>query len=398
MNKKLSITHFILMIAPFFFGCSGTVKEKNINSSSATSISLHGANGKNFIIDTRESVVTWKGSSVEGAHTGYVYISKGELMIENGHLMGGTVEVNMNKIEDNNHDNDNNLINHLKSPDFFDVKKFPVSTIAITRVDSMNGEHIKVTGNLTIKGITHPVTFPANMKREIGGIVKVDGSLVIDRTRWDVRYNSGKFYDNLADKTISDSIEFNMKIVALSSFYYTSPLPGGHNIYTNYEYPGSDGKNLIIQNSFPKGVPYAHPTGKKIGYRIFWTRVMNETTSPVELTINFPADSFAFSAQPDSYFKLFVLPNSMTPDKESMDSYGSGMESFLDTAFYKQTLFHRTINPKEECLLNIGLAVPVNGVARTGLVLKGQDLFYKVSISGQLDSALVPCGQIIFKK
>lgn len=213
MNKKTSITYLILIIAPLFFGCGGPVKEKNKNNASANSLSLHVGDEKYFIIDMKETVVTWKGSSVEGAHTGYVYISKGELMIENGQLMGGTVEVDMSTIEGDDHRSDNNLIKHLKDPDFFDVKKFPISTIAITRVESTNDENKKVTGNLTIKGITHPVSFPAKVEVN-DGIVKANGKLVIDRTKWDVRYNSGKFYDNLADKTISDSIEFIIKIVA----------------------------------------------------------------------------------------------------------------------------------------------------------------------------------------
>jgi polyisoprenoid-binding protein YceI len=134
-------------------------------------------------------------------------------MIENGQLMGGTVEVDMNTIEDKNHGRDNGLIKHLKDPDFFDVKKFLFSTIAITRVASINVVDKEITGNLTIKGVTHPVTFPAKMEVK-DGIVNANGKLVIDRTDWGIRYNSGKFYDKLADKTISDSIEFNIKIVA----------------------------------------------------------------------------------------------------------------------------------------------------------------------------------------
>ncbi|MEO6730229.1 MAG: YceI family protein [Ferruginibacter sp.] len=213
MNNKLYTTYLILIISPLFFGCGGPVKEENKNKASPNSLPLHVGDEKYIKIDTKESVVAWKGSSVEGAHTGYVYISKGELMIENGQLMGGTVEVNMSTIEGDDHRSDNNLIKHLKDPDFFDVKKFPISTIAITRVASINAEDKEITGKLTIKGITHPVSFPAKMEVQ-DGIVKANGKLVIDRTKWDVRYNSGKFYDNLADKTISDSIEFHIKIVA----------------------------------------------------------------------------------------------------------------------------------------------------------------------------------------
>jgi hypothetical protein len=66
-------------------------------------------------------------------------------------------------------------------------------------------------------------------------------------------------------------------------------------------------KGVIIQNSLPKGGPYTDPTGKRFGYGIFWTRVINQTTSPLELTINFPADSFAIFPEPGSYLKLFCL-------------------------------------------------------------------------------------------
>ncbi len=177
--------------------------------------------------------------------------------------------------------------------------------------------------------------------------------------------------------------------------------PGSNKKYhTKYKYTDSIGKSLIIQNSFPKGGPYTHPTGKRFGYGIFWTRVINETATPLEITINFPADSFAIFPQPDSYLKLFLPPDTMKFDKETLYDYGAtGLKSFLDTAFYKPTILKRTIHPKEECLFYIGLVfrVPDNGPVRTGLVLKGEDLFYRISIAGQLDSALVPA-DILFLK
>ena len=213
MNNKLSISYLILIITPLFFGCGGSVKEKNKNNAPANYITLHVGDEKYIKIDTKETVVAWKGSSIKGAHTGYVYISQGELMIENGQLTGGTVEVDMSTIEGDDHRADNNLIKHLKDADFFDVKKFPFSTIAITRVTSLNDGNKEISGNLAIKGITHEVIFPANIEVQ-DGMVKANGRLVIDRTLWGIRYNSGKFFANLADRTISDSIEFNIKIVA----------------------------------------------------------------------------------------------------------------------------------------------------------------------------------------
>jgi polyisoprenoid-binding protein YceI len=213
MNNKLSAAYSILIIAPLFVGCGGPVKEENKNNASAGSLTLDAGNEKYVVIDTKESVVAWKGSGIKGSHSGYVYISKGELMIENGELVGGTVEVDMSTIEGDDHRSDNNLIDHLKNPDFFDIEKFPFSTITITRVSSINGDDKEITGNLAIKGIKHEVTFPAKMEVK-DGIVKASGKLVIDRTKWDVRYKSGKFFDNLKDQAISDDIEFNIKIVA----------------------------------------------------------------------------------------------------------------------------------------------------------------------------------------
>ncbi|MCQ6958606.1 YceI family protein [Mucilaginibacter aquariorum] len=213
--NKLSIPYFILIIAAFFFGCGGPVREKNKNAT-PSSLSLHVGNGKYKMIDTKKSVVAWKGSSLNGLNTqtGYVYISKGELLIDNSQPVSGTVEVDMNTIEDKKHGRENKLVNHLKDPDFFEVEKFPFTTMVITNIKPIDGGNKKVKGNLTIKGITHPVTFPAKIVFK-DGIVEANGRLVIDRTKWDVRYKSAKFYENLANQTMSDSIEFQMRIVTI---------------------------------------------------------------------------------------------------------------------------------------------------------------------------------------
>lgn len=214
MNNKLSFSYLILIIIPFFFGCGGAVKEENKNNASASSVTL----GQKYLIDTKESVLTWEGSMVfdfDEEHIGYVHMSKGELMIEKDSLVGGTVEIDMNTIEYGDKENKNTPIKHLKSPDYFDVEKFPISTFDITKVESVNvrSKTIKVTGNLTIKGITNPITIPAEIELK-DGIVKASGKVIIDRTQWGIRYRSGKFYDNLADNAVSDDIEIHMKIIA----------------------------------------------------------------------------------------------------------------------------------------------------------------------------------------
>ena len=128
--------------------------------------------------------------------------------------------------------------------------------------------------------------------------------------------------------------------------------------------------------------------------------VINETETPLELTINFPADSFAIPPSPDSYLKLYLPPDTMTLEKQSFYNYGvTDLKSFLDTGLNKPTMLQRTINPKEECLFHIvALSFQSGGMVRAGLVLKEQDLFYRISIIPHFDSALFPCGQIVFKK
>jgi len=216
MNNKLSITYSILIIASFFLGCREPVKEENKNSAMASSVLQGHVASEKYIIDTKESVLTWEGSMVFGfeeEHIGYVYISKGELLIEKDSLVGGTAEIDMSTIEYKDKESKNTPVKHLKSPDYFDVEKFPVSTFSITKVEDAIRGNIKVTGNLTIKGITNPITFPAKIEVK-DGIVEASGKVIIDRTQWGIRYRSGKFYDNLADQAVSDDIEIHMKIVA----------------------------------------------------------------------------------------------------------------------------------------------------------------------------------------
>lgn len=166
-------------------------------------------------------------------------------------------------------------------------------------------------------------------------------------------------------------------------------------------YSETSSNGVIIQNSFPKGGPYTGSArGKNFNYSflIFYTRVVNETTTSMELTIEFPADSFAIPSSPDVFVKLFLPPDTMTHDKQSKYNYGvTGLESFLE--FNRPTLLKRTINPKEELLVYIGTvfyqtksteAFQERGGNRAELVLKGPNLIYRML--PQIDS--LPCGRI----
>jgi len=165
-------------------------------------------------------------------------------------------------------------------------------------------------------------------------------------------------------------------------------------IYTDSTYTDSTGIVVTIQNSFPKGgLRYTDPTGKDFVYVIFWTRVINETASPLELTINFPADSFALPSSSYTYFKLFLPPDTMTLDKEPLFNYGLDLEPFLDKSINKPSKLQRTINPIDSCLFYV-VAISnygVDGVIRAEFSLEGQDVFYRI------DTIEFKCGQIVFK-
>src|SRR5689334_2438641 len=117
-RKGLTISYVVLVSAPLLSAYRGP------------------GDAEKYVVDRKESVVTWTGSMQfsKNGHTGYAYLSQGELTIEKGQLVGGTVEVDMNTLVDETHGSDNDLIGHLKSADFFDVKKFPVAAFTITRV------------------------------------------------------------------------------------------------------------------------------------------------------------------------------------------------------------------------------------------------------------------------
>jgi len=156
-------------------------------------------------INTAESSVVWTGKKVTGQHTGTINIKSGNLDFENGSLSGGTISIDMNSIKctDLGEGGAKKLEGHLKSDDFFGVPNNPTAELNITGV-AMGKErgNYNVTADVTIKGITKSISFPATI-----GSDAASATVVIDRTDFDVRYGSGSFFDNLGDKTIYDDFE-----------------------------------------------------------------------------------------------------------------------------------------------------------------------------------------------
>lgn len=155
-------------------------------------------------VKTDASKVTWKAYKVTGSHTGTVDLKDGSLEFDGDKLTGGSFVVDMTSIiaTDLEGDSRAKLEGHLKSDDFFGVENHPEAKLVFTDVKATGKNSYQVTGDLTIKGITKPVTFDMSIYGS-----KATASVKVDRAAYNVRYGSGSFFDNLGDKTIYDEFD-----------------------------------------------------------------------------------------------------------------------------------------------------------------------------------------------
>ena len=168
-----------------------------------------------FAIETDASSVGWKGNKViGGGHYGSVALASGKLVLENGQLNNGSFAADMSTItvEDLTGGMAEKLSGHLFSDDFFGVSEHPSSTFVISSIEKSGANSYNVTGDLTIKGETHPVTFPASLTWE-NELPVATANVKVDRTKYGIRYGSDSFFDNLGDKAISDEFELEIRLV-----------------------------------------------------------------------------------------------------------------------------------------------------------------------------------------
>ena len=169
-----------------------------------------------FQIQKSSSTVNWTGKKVLGLHTGSINVSNGNIDLENNKINGGEIVVDMNSIiitDIENPKTNQDFKNHLFNDDFFAVDKFPTSVLVINDGVSKGNDQYQLNGVLTIKDISHPVSFPAKVEVFTDTLYSL-GEIVIDRTLYNIRYGSGKFIDNLGDSLIYDDFVLQFKLVA----------------------------------------------------------------------------------------------------------------------------------------------------------------------------------------
>jgi len=161
-------------------------------------------------IDANKSKLTWVGKKVTGQHDGTVAMQSGNLIFKDAKLIGGTFTVNMQSISVADlkvGEGKEKLEGHLKGDDFFGVEKHPTAVLVFKTVTSKSADVYAVNGDLTIKGVTKPVTLDIIVKGNIA-----TSTFKVDRTKYDIKYGSGSFFDNLGDKAISDDFEVSAMI------------------------------------------------------------------------------------------------------------------------------------------------------------------------------------------
>lgn len=159
-------------------------------------------------VNVEASQITWTGEKLTGSHEGTIDLEDGYFEMENGKLTGGEFTADMSSIvvTDLEGDSKKKLEGHLNSDDFFGTSNYPTAKFVInTAAEKSNGVY-GISGDLTIKGKTNPIAFDLEMNDDTATT-----TLVIDRTKYDIRYGSGSFFDDLGDKTIYD--EFTLDIM-----------------------------------------------------------------------------------------------------------------------------------------------------------------------------------------
>ena len=172
-------------------------------------IAVLGAGAQTLKLLKTESNIEWTGKKIGGSHYGHISLTSGTLENKGNNYTGGEFIVDMKSITNEDlTDKDTNakLIGHLKSNDFFGVEKYPTARLVITKGIPSTQENYVFTGNLTIKDKTNPVRFNV-VKSVVNGRQIFKGKLVIDRSKFDIRYGSDSFFDNLGDNVIYDEFE-----------------------------------------------------------------------------------------------------------------------------------------------------------------------------------------------
>jgi polyisoprenoid-binding protein YceI len=169
------------------------------------------ANAQTKKIDVTKSSINWVGKKVTGQHEGTIAFQDGTLLFKGKNIEGASFTVNMNSIAVTDlkaGEGKEKLEGHLKADDFFGTDKFGTAKLEFKLISNNGDGTYNVVADLTIKNITKPVNFLLTVKGNTAST-----TVKVDRTKYDIKYGSGSFFDNLGDKAINDNFDLNVKLV-----------------------------------------------------------------------------------------------------------------------------------------------------------------------------------------
>jgi polyisoprenoid-binding protein YceI len=173
--------------------------------------SVSGLSAQSYKADTDKTTIKWTGEKVTGKHWGHINLKSGDLTMKDGKITGGTFVIDMNSITCKDIEDDGynkKLVGHLKSDDFFGVSTYPTAKLVITKATAFKDNKADVRGDLTIKKNTESILFTVTKDGD-----KYTAKIVADRSKFDVRYGSKSFFDNLGDKVIYDDFTLDVDLV-----------------------------------------------------------------------------------------------------------------------------------------------------------------------------------------
>ncbi|GHE43400.1 YceI family protein [Sphingobacterium griseoflavum] len=165
----------------------------------------------NFNIDKDASSIKWVAKKIVGGHEGTIQIKNGTLQTDKNKIIGGEFIIDMHSLVCTDAPK---LTNHLKNEDFFDVSQYGTAKLLITKVDNSQVNPI-ITGNITIKGKTKAISFPAKVTAVTANSIEAEAmGLKINRLDFDIKYRSASFFSDLGNRAIEDEFTLDVKIKA----------------------------------------------------------------------------------------------------------------------------------------------------------------------------------------
>jgi polyisoprenoid-binding protein YceI len=171
---------------------------------------------KNFKANTNKSLIHWTGKKITGSHTGTIHLSGGTLELEDGKITGGNFDIDTQSIAITDIEDAatrSQFAGHLFTDDFFAVEKYPTANFTIINVTALGGNINQVDGLLTIKGITHALSFEATVDIQ-EDMLLATGKITVDRTKYGMKFGSGNFFKGLGDSLIYNDFKLDLNLVA----------------------------------------------------------------------------------------------------------------------------------------------------------------------------------------